>query len=104
MFERVSEQIEPENQEEHGKKTDQASKCASQPTADDQGFNVGLSDTAESVCAQGLPLAIAFSRRRRFLGAQRIKIGESRGRISFLHGRAADAARVASLEFASCLD
>jgi hypothetical protein len=104
MFERVPEQIEPENQEEHGKKAGQASKGASQPTADDQGFNVVLRDRAESVCAHGLPLAKAFSRRGRFLDAQKLKIGEGRGRVSFFHGRATDAARVASLEFASGLN
>jgi hypothetical protein len=104
MFERVSEQIESQNQEEQGKKTDQAPKCASQPSADDQGFKVMLGDTAESVCAHGLSLTRTFSRRGRFLDAQKLKIGEGRGRVSFLHGRAADTARIASLEFASCLN
>src|SRR5579863_1672326 len=101
MFERISEQIEPENQEERSKKTGQASKGASQSTADDEWFNVVLRDTAESVCAHGSPLARAFSRRGRFPGAQKLKIGESRRLVSFFHGRAADAARIASIEFAS---
>jgi hypothetical protein len=75
-----------------------------QASAKDQGLDVMGGGTDESFCAHGSPLSGTRSSRDGILDAQKLEIREVRRCVFFLHGCAADAARIASIGFAAGLD
>jgi hypothetical protein len=99
VFEGVSKQVEPAEQEEHGQKADQASESPCQTSANDQRFHNMMGGYAdESFSAHRSSLAGNLSYGSGILDTQKLEIGKAWRRVFLLHRSAADAPRITSID------
>ena len=100
IFESVAKQVKAQEQEKQRKEADETSESSCQASANGQWLGVARCSPDEGFCAHGSPLAGAVSSGDGVLDTQKLEIGQVRRSVLFLHGCAADAARITAIDLA----
>jgi hypothetical protein len=99
VYEGVAKKVGAQAQEKDRQEDDQTSEGSCQPCANDQGLGDMLcADADESFCTHGSPLAGTLLNGNGICDAQKLKVSDIWRRVVLLHGSAADAARIISVD------